>query len=97
VAYIKDCFGLSGRRASRLVDLSRNTLRHKQKPDKDEALRTRMKELATRRKRYGCRRLLKYLKREGLVINKKRTERIYREENSKYAYAEERSWQLRLG
>jgi putative transposase len=65
------------------VDLSRNTLRYKRKPDKDEALRTRMKELAAKHKRYGCRRLHKYLKREGLVINKKRTERVYREEKLK--------------
>jgi len=42
-----------------------------------------MKELAAQRKRYGCRRLHKHLKREGLVVNKKRTERIYREENLK--------------
>ncbi len=46
--YIKDCFGLSDRRASRLVDLGRNTLRYQRKPDKDEALRTRMKELAAK-------------------------------------------------
>ncbi len=65
------------------MDLSRNTLRYKRKPDKDEALRTRMKELAAKHKRYGCRRLHKYLKREGLVVNKKRTERIYREEKLK--------------
>ncbi len=39
-----------------------------------------MKELAEQRKRFGCRRLHTLLKREGLVINKKRTERIYREE-----------------
>jgi putative transposase len=39
-----------------------------------------MKELADKRKRFGCRRLHKLLKREKLVINKKRSERIYREE-----------------
>lgn len=39
-----------------------------------------MRELAEQRKRFGCRRLHTLLKREGLVINKKRTERIYREE-----------------
>ncbi len=39
-----------------------------------------MKELAEQRKRFGCRRLHTLLKREDLVINKKRTERIYREE-----------------
>jgi putative transposase len=65
------------------VDLSRNTLRYERKPDKDEALRTRMKEFAAKYKHYGCRRLHKYLKRKGLVVNKKRTERIYREEKLK--------------
>lgn len=39
-----------------------------------------MRELAEQRKRFGCRRLHTLLKREGLVINKKRTARIYREE-----------------
>lgn len=39
-----------------------------------------MKELAELRKRFGCRRLHVLLKREGLVVNHKRTERIYREE-----------------
>ncbi len=53
---------------------------YEQQPDNDEALRKRMKELAEQRKRFGCRRLHTLLKREKLVINKKRTERIYREE-----------------
>ncbi len=39
-----------------------------------------MKELAQQRRRFGCPRLHVMLKREGLVVNHKRTERIYREE-----------------
>jgi len=39
-----------------------------------------MKELAAQRKRFGSPRLHLLLKREGLVINHKRTERIYKEE-----------------
>ena len=39
-----------------------------------------MKELAQRNKRYGSPRIRILLKKEGLVINHKRTERIYREE-----------------
>lgn len=39
-----------------------------------------MKELAQQRRRFGCPRLHVMLKREGLVMNHKRTERIYREE-----------------
>jgi len=49
-------------------------------PVQDEDIRKRMKELAELRKRFGCRRLHLFLKREGLVVNHKRTERIYREE-----------------
>lgn len=69
------------RRASRLVGLGRNTLRYKPEPDKDAPLRVRMKELAEERRRFGCRRLHVLLKREALVVNHKRTERIYKEEN----------------
>ena len=39
-----------------------------------------MKEMAEQRRRFGCRRLHVMLKREGLVTNHKRTERLYREE-----------------
>jgi putative transposase len=46
----------------------------------DDALRARLRELAEQRLRFGCPRLHILLKREGLVINHKRTERLYREE-----------------
>ena len=39
-----------------------------------------MRELAEERKRFGAPRLHVLLKQEGLVVNHKRTERIYREE-----------------
>jgi len=39
-----------------------------------------MRELAHQRRRFGCPRLHIMLRREGLVVNHKRTERIYREE-----------------
>jgi len=77
---VKEGFGLSQRRASSLIGLSRNTLRYEAKEDKDGALRERLRELAEERRRFGCRRLHILLKREGLVINHKRTERVYKEE-----------------
>jgi putative transposase len=79
VQHVIGCFGLSQRRASLLIGLSRNTLRYEPGPDKDEQLRARMKEIAEQRRRFGCRRLHIMLKREGLVRNHKRTERLYRE------------------
>ena len=79
--HIIDRFGLSQRRASLLIGMSRNTLRYEPGPDKDEELRHRMKEIAEQRRRFGCRRLHILLRREGLVRNHKRTERLYKEEH----------------
>ena len=62
------------------MPLSCNTLRYKPKKKDDEALRKRMRKLAESRRRAGCKMLHAILRREGLVINHKRTERIYREE-----------------
>jgi len=50
------------------------------KDESEDRLRQRMKELAERHKRFGLPRLHLLLRREGLVVNKKRTERVYREE-----------------
>jgi len=54
--------------------------RYEPKPENDEAIRGRLRELAAQRKRFGSPRLHIMLKREGLVVNHKRTERIYKEE-----------------
>lgn len=48
-------------------------------PD-EQLVRTRLKELAQKRPRFGCPRLHVMLRREGIAINHKRTERIYGEE-----------------
>jgi putative transposase len=46
----------------------------------DAELREKIRELAHQRRRFGCPRIHLLLRREGLVVNHKRTERIYREE-----------------
>jgi len=72
---------MSQRRACSLIGVSRNTLRWvSRKKEQDEKLRERMRELSERRRRFGSPRIHVLLKREGLVINHKRTERIYTEE-----------------
>jgi putative transposase len=63
-----------------LVNISTSVYRYQPKEADDVALRQRLRELAGQRKRFGSPRLHILLKREGLVINHKRTERIYREE-----------------
>ena len=60
--------------------MSRSTVRYASKPADDEPLRARLKELAEKYPRYGYPLLHAMLKREGLVINRKRTYRLYREE-----------------
>ena len=62
------------------MSVNRCTARHMTLTDRDSGLRSRLKELAEERKRFGARRLHVLLRREGLVLNHKRTERIYREE-----------------
>ena len=73
-------YGYSERRACTLVCVNRRSARRKAPSDKDAVLRTRMRELAEERRRFGSPRLHILLRREGLVQNHKRTERIYREE-----------------
>jgi len=81
VSYAVESLGLSIRRACRVVGMCRASHNYiSRRKGSDEALRTRLRELAEQRRRFGCPRLHVMLKREGLVINHKRTERLYREE-----------------
>jgi len=73
-------FGLSERRACQLVRLHRSSYRYQARPPDDDALRERMRELARKHRRFGSPRLHALLRREALVVNHKRTERIYRQE-----------------
>ncbi|KAK0349750.1 hypothetical protein LTR94_031830, partial [Friedmanniomyces endolithicus] len=46
----------------------------------DADLRLKLRELAQQRRRFGYRRLHILLRREGVVINRKKTQRLYSEE-----------------
>jgi putative transposase len=72
--------GYTQRRACRLVGLEPKTYRYATKRPDDGALRQRLKELASERRRFGYRRLHLLLRREGVVLNRKRLYRLYREE-----------------
>lgn len=71
---------LSERRACGLIGMSRTGFRLADGPDRNAWLRTRLRALAEQRRRFGAPRLYLLLRREGLVVNHKRVERIYREE-----------------
>ena len=70
----------SQRRACRLVGLEPKTYRYVSTRPDDTALRQRLKELALERRRFGYRRLHIMLRREGIVLNRKKLYRLYREE-----------------
>lgn len=80
VAYAQEQLGFSQRRACRLVGAGRSTVRYRRRPGDDEALRARLRHLAAQRPRFGYRRLHVLLRREGIIVNHKRVERLYREE-----------------
>ena len=68
------------RRACALAGIDPRVYRRTSKRPADTALRTRMKELASERRRCGYRRLHILLKREGWEVNWKKLYRLYREE-----------------
>ena len=71
---------LSQRRACGLIGLYRGTCRYRPRRPGDGGLRMRLRELAEFRRRFGYRRLLVLLQREGWQINHKRLYRLYVEE-----------------
>ena len=71
---------LSERRSCQLVGISRSSYHYQAHPRDDAEIRSRLCELASRYPRYGYLLLWRLLRAEGLVVNKKRVYRIYKEE-----------------
>ena len=76
-----DRLGLSERRACQIAGQHRSTQRHEPQhaPD-DGALRGRLREISRERPRWGYRRAHARLVEEGWGVNRKRTQRLWREE-----------------
>ena len=82
VTHLRAAFGVSARRACRLVVLSRSRWHYQpRRPPRDAPVRARLRELAAARPRFGYQRLHLLLRREGLMVNHKRVYRLYREEH----------------
>lgn len=79
-----ELFGVSERRACRVVRQARSTQRYQPRCREDEeALTSRIVELASRYGRYGYRRVWGLLWLDGWWVNHKRVERIWRQEGLK--------------
>jgi putative transposase len=80
VAHLKTAHEMSERRACQAIGCQRMTIRYRSRRPDDPRLRERLVALARERRRFGYRRLLIFLRREGFIVNHKRLFRIYREE-----------------
>jgi putative transposase len=72
--------GLSERRSCRLTGVSRSTIRYKSVRPAETVIRQRLHDLSDRHRRFGHPRLHVLLRREGFVINRKKSHRLYVEE-----------------
>ncbi|MBM9595650.1 IS3 family transposase [Roseitranquillus sediminis] len=77
MGYLMTELGLSGRRSCRIVGLSRLVQQYRPTPKYDDAMVERLKELASENRHYGYLRLHAVLRREGQVVNRERTYRLY--------------------
>jgi putative transposase len=80
VAHLMAVHEMSERRACDVIGVDRSSVRYRSRRPDDAELRARLKALAQERRRFGYRRLHVLLRREGWVVNRKRLQRIYREE-----------------
>ena len=80
VVHLGQKYAVSQRRACRVIGTDRTSVRYRSRRPPDTAIRQRLRELAAQRRRFGYRRLLILLDREGMHMNHKKLRRLYREE-----------------
>ena len=80
VAILVEHHEMSERRACTVIGADRTSIRYRSRRPDDRDLRERLRALASERRRFGYRRLHVLLRREGHVVNRKKTQRLYREE-----------------
>jgi putative transposase len=80
VAFAREQFPLSERRACELVLVARSSCRYRKRADRNVELRARLKAAAVEHPTWGYRRLqILVVEREGRAVNHKRLLRVYRE------------------
>lgn len=80
VAHLQAVMGLSERRACSFVGADRKMIRYRSQRPPETTLRTRLRDLANERRRFGYRLLLILLRGEGEASGINRVYRLYREE-----------------
>jgi putative transposase len=80
VSHLQETFAVSERRACAVLSVDRALIRYQSRRGDDGALREKLRDLAHQRRRFGYRRLHVLLRRDGILINRKKTQRLYCEE-----------------
>jgi putative transposase len=80
VVHLVTTYEMSERRACQTIQADRKMVRYRSRRPADDALRQRLRELAGEQRRFGYRRLHVLLRHEGHLVNRKKTQRLYREE-----------------
>ena len=80
VAHLRNVVQMSERRACILVSADRKMIRYRSRRPPDVELRTRLRDLANHRRRFGYRRLFILLREQGEPSGINRIYRLYREE-----------------
>ena len=80
VVHARAAFGLSERRVCAALGFDRTSMRYRSGRGDDAELRGRLRGLASKRRRFGWRRLMILLAREGIAPNHKKLRRVYAEE-----------------
>ena len=80
VVHLRAAYEVSERRACSALGTDRTSVRYRSRRPDDAAVRARLRELASIRRRFGYRRLHVLLTREGIAMNHKKLRRLYREE-----------------
>lgn len=79
-AHLHQVFGVSQRRACQAIGTDRSSVRYRSRRPDDGLIRSRLREIAAIRRRFGYRRLHILLQREGVELNHKKLRRLYAEE-----------------
>jgi putative transposase len=94
---IVERFGLSERRACQITGQHRSTQRHQPRRDgaRDDALRARLRKLSAEHPRWGYRLAWGRVRDEGWAVNRKKIQRLWREEGLRVPQRKRK--RLRLG
>ena len=91
VNHLQQTYHVARRRACGLLDLHRSTYHYTRlRPPRDEPLAAALRSCAAKRRRWGYRRLLLLLRRDGWTDNHKRIYRVYTQQRLQVRYRRRR-------